>query len=289
MFHYSDLKIRHIICNTMHFLSCVLYFSMFVSHGALQPARFFANIFSLSKENIHDEVKDKLLNVEKVRRTNFEILLKIDEDVSFLTKVNTSFNNPFVPLDMIDQSSIRIFRVAGDVRTVLGSQKHLLQYLIFSDAQIQIKDIMSNGSLSPQLKALYQYVDNVFHVIPKIGSSYRVIFQSRIYDIVRLFNQIKLIHRDIALTNPILGRTYKKNNFKIMFSDDYVMSVNGNNNGNYIFVGEYNILADFDDNIHLIRFNEDYSNFISITHGSMDTILFFADLPDVDLIKNKLD
>ncbi len=88
--------------------------------------------------------------------------------------------------------------------------------------------------------------------------------------------QSKIIKMDVFIKdllfnyNPLLNKEYKWVNHKIKFISNYQMEAFGS--GNYQFINDHLAKCYFGDRIHLITFNHDYTDFISIREDDLEII-----------------
>ena len=86
-----------------------------------------------------------------------------------------------------------------------------------------------------------------------------------------MFNIVKNIStRIIYKINPLLNKTYKWENSTIIFLENGKMNAFGH--GEYKFVDKYLVKCEFGYKSHLLKFTEDFAEFISIRRNDFEII-----------------
>ena len=120
-------------------------------------------------------------------------------------------------------------------------------------------------------KNLDKYIINIFKQIlkRKPTNSEFLIFNKMIQRGKKL-DWINQNFRDIIKINTLINKKYKWNNSTIIFLQDYKMKALGH--GNYQFIDNYLVKCNFGKRQHLLKFNKDYSKFISIRKGDFNIV-----------------
>jgi lipopolysaccharide biosynthesis glycosyltransferase len=90
-----------------------------------------------------------------------------------------------------------------------------------------------------------------------------------VYEIF-LYEKLYYKHR-ICRINPLINKKFKWCNSMITFLENGNMDAFGN--GKYKFIDKYLVLCVFGNHQHLLRFNNDYSNFISVRQYDYDIVV----------------
>lgn len=147
-------------------------------------------------------------------------------------------NNPNKKFDLIHIDGAHF----GDIpnKDFHNSLKLASDIIIWDDTQMKTLNDLFNGYINKGL------VNEIF------------LYKTLVYE-----------HR-ICRINKLFNKEYEWNNSTIKFLENGNMEAFGK--GKYSYINKYLIKCIFDNNVHLLKFNEEYSKFISIRKGDFELI-----------------
>jgi GR25 family glycosyltransferase involved in LPS biosynthesis len=244
----------------------------------------------------------------------YDIILQVDEneyaiDTFWHKRYQTCILLPFLAYQRNGLSNIGKKYYGTLIDDYTRTEKYLINYLEKNintlqliKNQLNINDInyiknksykwnnttiqfLDNFKINPFRKSRYKIIDNYNIIADIININYKIKFSNNYSEFISIREDYLLISYGniLLIEKNLINKTYIWEDSNIKFLDNLKMDAFGD--GFYKIIDEYNIIAYFGKKEHNIKFNDNYTSFVSIRTG--DSYIVYGKILN-NMIENKI-